>query len=129
MWQIICLCLPAMMPGERKRFLALFRDVLHAQGRELDTADLSLWFLQTLSPPEALTVLEERLYLVARSLELLGPQPAMESAPDLSEWLMDDHLRTLLAAEHEWLTRTIAHLQRAQPSQQAPGKAYAASGL
>jgi hypothetical protein len=111
MWQIICLCLPAVTGSERQRFFALFSDVLHACGREPTDIDLSLFFLHTLSPQESLTVLEERLQLVVRSQELLGQQPALESARDIRQWMIDDHVRTLLAAEHEWLMRTIAQLQ------------------
>ncbi|WP_201380657.1 hypothetical protein [Ktedonobacter sp. SOSP1-52] len=70
-----------------------------------------MFFLHTLSPQEALTVLEERLELVVRSLELMRQQPAAESIRDIRQWMIDDHLRTLLAAEREWLTHTIAHLQ------------------
>jgi hypothetical protein len=107
MWQMICLCLPAVTGSERQRFFALFSDV----GREPADIDLSLFFLHTLSPQEALTVLEERLHLVVRSQELMGQQPALASARDIRQWMIDDHLRTLLAAEHEWLMRTIAQLQ------------------
>jgi hypothetical protein len=111
MWQIICLCLPAVTGSERQRFFALFSDALHACDREPAEIDLSLCFLHTLSPQEALTVLEERLHLVVRSQELMGQQPDAESAQDIRQWIIDDHLRTLLAAEYEWLTRTIAQLQ------------------
>ena len=97
MWQIICLCLPAVTPSERQRFFALFRNALHASGREADEMDLSLFFLHTLSSQEALTVLEERLHLVVRSQELKGQQRAMESARDIRQWVIDDHLRTLLS--------------------------------
>ena len=126
MWQIICLCLPAVTPSERQRFFALFRNALHASGREADEMDLSLFFLHTLSSQEALTVLEERLHLVVRSQELMGQQRAMESARDIRQWVIDDHLRTLLSAEHEWLKRTIAQLQNVQPDQE-PGSSHATS--
>ena len=99
MWQIICLCLPAVTPSERQRFFTLFRNALHASGREADEMDLSLFFLHTLSSQEALTVLEERLHLVVRSQELMGQQRTMESGRDISQWVIDDHLRTLLAAD------------------------------
>ena len=46
MWQIICLCLPAVTPSERQRFFALFRNALHASGREADEMDLSLFFFR-----------------------------------------------------------------------------------
>jgi len=126
MWQIICLCLPAVTPSERQRFFALFRNALHASGREADEMDLSLFFLHTLSSQEALTVLEERLHLVVRSQELMGQQRAMESARDIRQWVIDGHLRTLLSAEHEWLKRTIAQLQNVQPDQE-PGSSHATS--
>jgi hypothetical protein len=118
MWQIICLCLPAVTGSERQRFFTLFSDALHACGREPTEIDLSLCFLHMLLPQEALTVLEERLHLVVRSQELMGQQPDVESAQDIRQWLIDDHLRTLLAAEGEWLTRTIAQLQNLLPAQE-----------
>jgi hypothetical protein len=111
MWQIICLCLPAVRESERQRFFALFNDALYAYGCEPGEMDLSLFFLHALSPQEALTVLEERLYLVVRSQELMKQQPAAESMLDIRQWIIDDHLRTLLVAEHEWLERTIAQLR------------------
>lgn len=110
MWQIICLCLPAVLPSERQRFFTLFKDVLHAYGRAPGEMDLSLFFLYGLSSEEALTVLEERLDLVVRSQKLLVEPRERASALDNMQALVADHMRTLLAAEHEWLTRTIAQL-------------------
>lgn len=126
MWQIICLCLPAVTRSERQRFFALFSDVLRACGREPTEMDLSLFFLHTLSPQEALTVLEERLYLVVRSQELMGQQSEAESIQDMRQWMIDDHLRALLAAEREWLTRTIAQLQQV-PLDQKTTRSHATS--
>lgn len=115
MWQIICLCLPAVARSERQRFFALFKDVLRAYGREPGEMDLSLFFLYGLSSEEALTVLEERLHLVVCSQELLAQQGKRETASDEMQALVADHMRTLLAAEQEWLRRAIAHF-RQQPS-------------
>src|SRR5438876_673263 len=111
MWQIICLCLPAVTMSERQRFFALFSNVLRASGREAGEMDLSLFFLHTLSPEESLTVLEQRLDLVIRSQDLLDRPSAQESEHDVIQTAIDDHMRTLLAAEHTWLKRTIAQLQ------------------
>jgi hypothetical protein len=58
-----------------------------------------------------LTVLEERIDLVVRSQELLEHQPDPGPQLDLRQLLINDHMRTLLAAEHEWLKRTIVQLQ------------------
>ena len=108
MWQIICLCLPAVTLSERQRFFALFKDVLKSFGREPGEMDLSLFFLYGLSPEESLTVLEERLRLVERSQALLAQPGAPELPPDGMQLLIADHMRTLLAAEHEWLQHAIA---------------------
>ena len=101
MWQIICLCFPAVTSSERQRFFALFKDVLKSFGREPGEMDLSLSFLYGLSPEESLTALEERLHLVERSQALLTQPGAPEFPPDDLQLLIADHLRTLLAAEHE----------------------------
>ena len=111
MWHIICLCLPAVVPSEQQRFFTLFKEVLRAYGREPGEMDLSLFFLYALTPEEVLTVLEERLDLVVRSQELLAEPGKRELAPDDMQALVTDHMRTLLAAEHEWLRRAIAQFQ------------------
>jgi hypothetical protein len=112
MWHIICLCLPAVTRYEQQRFFTLFRDVIRSYGREPGETDLSLSFLYTLSPAEALTVLEERLDLVARSQEILGQAHESEAEPDDMQELVTDHMRTLLAAEYTWVQRAIAQFQR-----------------
>ncbi len=111
MWQIICLCLPAVTMSERQRFFALFSNVLRANGREPGTMDLGLFFLHMLSPEEALTVLEERLDLVVRSQNLMEQPVELASAQDVIQAAINDHIQTLLEAEHAWLKRTIARLQ------------------
>lgn len=111
MWHIICLCLPAVTRSEQQRFFALFKEVLRAYGREAGEMDLSLFFLHSLSNEEALTVLEERLDLVARSQELLAQQEESEPEPSDIQALITDHMQTLLAAEHAWLQHAIAQLQ------------------
>lgn len=117
MWQIICLCLPAITMSERQRFFSLFSKTLHASGREPGEMDIGLFFLHSLSSGEALTVLEERRDLVVRSQELMQQPhplrglPEKGSAAHVIEMVIDDHIQTLLAAEHAWLERTIAQLQ------------------
>jgi hypothetical protein len=111
MWHIICLCLPAVTRSEQQRFFALFGDIVRAHGRVPGGTDLGLFFLYALSPQEALTILEERLDLVVRSRELLVQQEEREATPDDVQALVTNHMRTLLAAEHEWLKRTIVQLQ------------------
>ncbi len=113
MWQIICLCPPAVTRSEQQRFFTLFRDALHASGKESGGLDLSLFFLHTLSPQESLTVLEERLDLVVRSQELMESQLVSQQPRETSaiQTLIDDHIRTLLAAEQSWLQRTLAQLR------------------
>ncbi|GHO93976.1 hypothetical protein KSF_040240 [Reticulibacter mediterranei] len=111
MWQIICLCLPAVTTSEQQRFFALFHSVLRSAGREPGEMDLGLFFLHALSPEEALTVLEQRLDLVIRSQDMLEQLPAGEPEQDIIQLAIDDHMRTLLAAERSWLKRTIARLQ------------------
>jgi hypothetical protein len=111
MWHIICLCLPAVTRSEQQRFFTLFGNVVRAYGREPGELDLSLFFLNVLSPQEALTVLQERLDLVVRSQELLPKSPERAStAADMQE-LVTDHMHTLLAAEQTWLEHAIAQLQ------------------
>src|SRR5579883_583793 len=102
MWQIICLCLPAVTMSERQRFFALFSNVLRANGREPGTMDLGLFFLHMLSPEEALTVLEERLDLVVRSQNLMEQPVELASAQDVIQAAINDHIQTLLEAEHAW---------------------------
>lgn len=114
MWQIICLCLPGVTRSERQRFFTLFSDALRASGRELTEIDLSLLFLHTLSLPEALTVLEERLQLVKRSQELVRQPEKGEDIQDIKQWLIDGHLHALLEAERTWLIQAIARLQSQQ---------------
>jgi hypothetical protein len=116
MWQIICLCLPAVTMSERQRFFALFSNMLRANGREPGTMDLGLFFLHILSPEEALTVLEERLDLVVRSQALLGQPPEQGPVQDVIQTAIDDHMRTLLDAERTWLKRTIIRLREASAS-------------
>ena len=111
MWQIICLCLPAVTMSEQQRFFSLFSNALRSFGREPGEMDLGLFFLHTLSPEESLTVLEQRLDLVIRSQDLLEQPSEKEPAQDVIQTAIDDHMRTLLAAEHSWLKRTIAQLQ------------------
>ncbi|HET8845490.1 MAG TPA: hypothetical protein VFN35_28740 [Ktedonobacteraceae bacterium] len=111
MWQIICLCLPAVTMSERQHFFALFGNVLCAFGKEPAEMDLSLFFLHTLSPEESLTVLEQRLDLVIRSQDLVEQSAIQDLAHNVIQTAIDDHMRTLLAAEHAWLKRTIVLLQ------------------
>ncbi|SRR6266700_2992404 len=111
MWQIICLCLPAVTMSERQRFFTLFSNTLHDYGREPGSMDPGLFFLHMLSSEEALTVLEERLDLVVRSQDLLKRPSEEAPAQDVIQTAIDDHMRTLLEAEHSWLKRTIARLQ------------------
>lgn len=111
MWQIICLCLPAMTKSEQQRIFALLSEVLHACGRKPGEIDIGLFFLYALSPEEMLTVLEERLSLVIRSQELMEMPQEREEAMDLKRRIINDHIQTILAAEQGWLKRTIAQLQ------------------
>jgi hypothetical protein len=99
MWHIICLCLPAVTRSKQQRFFTLFKEVLHAYGREPGEMDLSLFFLYARSPEEALTVLEDRLDLVVRSQDLLAGLNEREQASDGMQALITDHMRTRLPAE------------------------------
>lgn len=117
MWQIICLCLPAVTMSERQRFFALFSHTLRANGREPNAMDMGLFFLHMLSPAEALTVLEERLDLVVRSQDLVAQPLEQVPVQDVIQTAINDHIQTLLEAEHAWLKRTIARLQNTNVSQ------------
>ncbi|QBD75884.1 hypothetical protein EPA93_07625 [Ktedonosporobacter rubrisoli] len=111
MWHIICFCLPAVTRSEQQRFFTLFREVLRAYGREPGEMDIGLFFLHTLSAEEVLTVLEERLDMVVRSQEYLALSPAYGEEADVKRMIIDDHMRTLLEAERDWLKRTIARIR------------------
>lgn len=111
MWQIICLCLPTMTRMERQRFFALLGDAVHAYDRELSEVDIGLFFLHSLTPGEALTVLQERRDLVVKSQEILTAQQAGADEGDEIDELVQDHIATLLSAELEWLERTIRRLR------------------
>ncbi len=111
MWQIICLCLPTMTRMERQRFFALLGDAVHACDRELSEVDIGLFFLHSLTPGEALTVLQERRDLVVKSQEILAAQQADACEGDELDDLVQDHIATLLSAELAWLERTIRRLR------------------
>jgi hypothetical protein len=111
MWQLICLCLPALALSERRRFFTLFGKALQEVGEQPGEIDIGLFFLHSLSPAEALTVLEGRRDLVIRSQELVEQWPEKDADENILEFAIDDHIQTLLAAERRWLDRTIARLQ------------------
>ena len=114
MWQIICVCLPMMTKEERQHFLALFGTAARTYDRELSEVDPSLAFLYLLTPPEALTVLEERRELVVRSQAWLATQSTAGSGRNsLMHLLVHDHIHTRLSAERAWLERTIRRLRAA----------------
>lgn len=109
-----------MTRSEQQRFFTLFSKALHDSGREPGEMDLGLFFLHFLSPGEALTVLEERRDLVVRSQEIMEQMPAQEQESeerDILQGAINDHIKTLLAAERAWLNRTIARLQTTMSSQ------------
>ncbi|QBD83264.1 hypothetical protein EPA93_47805 [Ktedonosporobacter rubrisoli] len=112
MWQIICLCLPGMSKLEQQRFLLLLQDVVKTQKRSLSPVDLGLSFLDSLTPTETLTVLEQRLDLVKNSQELLSLQATdKQEYRSITQQLIQDHICCLLSAERTWLERTIRHLR------------------
>lgn len=108
MWQTICLCLPATSIHERRHVFSLLNTLSPGAGNELAAVDIGLCFLPSLSPEEALTVLEERHELVIRSQELVE-QPLQQQ--DIMQTAIKDHMQTLLAAERAWLERTLIQLR------------------
>jgi radical SAM superfamily enzyme len=108
MWQVICLRLPASTTVEPPLFSALDEAMQNGDG-ELCKLDVGLFFLRFLTLEEAQTVLQERLDLVLRSQEMVASSDG--TGPDEMQALVLDHIRTLLAAEQEWLERTLQHLQ------------------
>lgn len=108
MWQTICICLPAVTKSEQQRFFSFFSEAYKRKPGEMD---ISLFFLHSLSKEETLTVLEERLDLVLRSQELMEWQTANLQEVNTIQAVVSDHMRTLIAAEHAWLQRTIAFLR------------------
>lgn len=113
MWQIICLCLPALTMLDQPRFYTLLHAAVQASIQEQGPVDLSLCFLPALTTEEALTVLEERRDLVLRALTPL----AKRREDDQSECremqlLIQDHLQALLEAELAWSDRALHRLRR-----------------
>jgi DNA-binding PadR family transcriptional regulator len=94
----------------RKHFYTLLREMLGAYSPELSEVDACLFFLSHLAPGEAAALLQERheqvsFYRTTVEAQMNGPY-----AMDDAHRLVNDHRLTLLDAELDWVSRTIAHL-------------------
>lgn len=107
----------------RAQFHRLLCDVLRGYTASLSDLDAGLFFLDRLSPASAAALLEERraamhryqATLVAQLAEQHAGDPTQDPAHDL----VGDRLHALLAAELDWLDRTITRL-RARPPLPSP---------
>jgi hypothetical protein len=70
-----------------------------------------LFFLQHLTPGEAIVLLKERYELVARDRAVLAQQMQDLGIHDDAHNLVNDHKLAFLEAELNWLARTIVHLE------------------
>jgi DNA-binding PadR family transcriptional regulator len=95
----------------RRRFYALLREMLGAYVPGLSEVDACLFFLNHLRPGEAVALLQERREQVSRYRSLVAARLDGPYALDDAHKLVNDHRLTLLDAELDWLTRTIAHLK------------------
>lgn len=77
--------------------------------------DLGLCFLPALTTEEALTVLEERRDLLVRVRALVKGQQVDEPAWGEMQFLIQDHIQTLLVAELTWLERSIHRGRASRP--------------
>jgi hypothetical protein len=111
MWQIMCLCLPALTIFDQLRFYTLLLAAMQAATQEQGPVDLSLCFLPALTTEEALIVLEERRDLVVRALiPFVTCGENDEPVCSGMQLLMQDHLQIMLEAELAWLDRALHRL-------------------
>ena len=94
----------------RKHFYTLLREMLGAYSPELSEVDSCLFFLSHLTPGEAAVLLQERHEQVSCYRVRVEAQMDSPYAMDDAHRLVNDHRLTLLNAELDWLSRTIAHL-------------------
>ncbi len=95
----------------RQHFYALLREMLGAYTPGLSDVDACLFFLNHLAPGEAVALLEERCEQVSRYRAIVAAQVDSPYALDDAHKLVNDHRLTLLDAELDWLSRTIALLK------------------
>ena len=102
----------------RLYFYKLIRETLSTFTPGLSDIDACLFFLHRLTPAEAITLLEDRLILVANYRESVTQQANPHHHIDNAHQLVNDHTLTLLDAELSWLERTITRLRshKAHPS-------------
>lgn len=97
-------------PVGRRHFAQLLRDTLSKYRPGISEVEACLFFLHRLTPAEAITLLQERLQLVASYLEQVEKQIQARNTPDSAHQLVYEHKLMLLNAERSWLENTIARL-------------------
>ena len=107
LWQFICLCLPTSSQDDRRHLGELFHEALQASNLNQRTIDVGLAFLPFLTPPEAHTVLSERRQLVLQLQAYLETTCVDSDLVPLMQYIVKDHIQTLLATEQAWLDRTL----------------------
>ena len=95
----------------RRHFYSLLREALGTYTPGLNEMEACLFFLQHLTPGEAIVLLKERYELVVRDRVTLTQQMQDLSIHDDAHILVNDHKLALLEAELNWLARTIVHLE------------------
>ncbi len=88
-----------MITGEQQRFFTPVPEATQASAKERCAVDLGLCFLSALTTEEALTVLEERRDLLVGVRALMKGQQVNEPTWDEMQFLIQDHIQTLLVAE------------------------------
>jgi DNA-binding PadR family transcriptional regulator len=98
----------------RQHFNALLRSMLGAYTPALSEVDACLFFLHNLGLGEAVTLLQARIEQVSHYRSIVAAQMDGPYALDDAHKLVNDHRLTLLDAELDWLSRTVAHLKARQ---------------
>lgn len=108
----------SITPTGEELFRALLRKNLATVDRSAFEGDVGLMLLAYLEPNEALTCLHERL---AALDVLLADQSTIPPHGGLIRVdLALDHLLAMRRADRDWLTATIARLERDQPAANGP---------
>ena len=95
----------------RRHFYSLLREALGTYTPGLNEMEACLFFLQHLTPGEAIVLLKERYELVVSDRAVLAQHMLDLDIHDDGHNLVNDHKLALLEAELNWLARTIVHLE------------------
>ncbi len=94
----------------RQRFISLLREALQSYEPGPSVIDAAVFFLDQLSPQEAVRLLQARHERLVNARLLVADQIASMREQDRAHLIVNDHTMTLLDAEIGWLERTIAWL-------------------